>query len=61
MIIRDGDELNYFMISLFKDAEPPFERRQVAIRKEKWVTDEFEMLEFLGRYDPISLAPSLSI
>jgi hypothetical protein len=38
----------YFMNK--KDIEPDFEHRQVQIRKEKWVTDEFDMLEFLGRY-----------
>ncbi|CAF0838875.1 unnamed protein product [Brachionus calyciflorus] len=36
-------------IELEPDSEPAFECRQITIRKEKWVTDEFEMLEFLGR------------
>lgn len=37
------------LILNYKDIEPDFQRRQVQIRREKWVTDEFEMLDFLGR------------
>ena len=29
--------------------EPAFEPRDVTIRKDFWVTDEFEILDFLGR------------
>lgn len=35
---------------LFTDIEEPaFEPRDVAIRKDIWVTEEFEILDFLGR------------
>ena len=36
-------------VELEPDVEPAFEKRNVQIRKEKWVTDEFELMEFLGR------------
>ncbi len=42
----------------------PFELRDVRIRTDKWVTDEFEILDFLGRWEifwflPCSLASLL--
>lgn len=40
----------FFKFKMNTDCEPDFESRQVQIRKGKWVTEEFEMLEFLGRY-----------
>ena len=36
-------------IELEPDSEAPFEKRQVQIIRERWVTDEFELLELLGR------------
>ncbi len=34
---------------LFQDSEPPFEKRNIQIKQDKWVSDEFELLEFLGK------------
>lgn len=42
--------VDIFFLLLLKDSEPAFEFRQITIRKEKWITDEFDLLEFLGRY-----------
>lgn len=39
------------ILTTFTDSEPAFERRVVTIRKDKWVTDEFDLLEFLGRLE----------
>lgn len=36
-------------IQLEPDSEPAFEKRQVEIQKGKWVTEEFDILNFLGR------------
>jgi len=32
--------------------ETPFERHNVTIRRDKCFTDEFEIVDFLGRYAP---------
>ena len=37
------------VINAVEDLEPSFQRRKVEIRKDAWITDEFELLEFLGR------------
>ncbi len=36
-------------IELEPDSEPAFEKRQVEIQKNRWITDDFQVLEFLGR------------
>ena len=36
-------------VELEPDSEPAFEKRQVEIKKNRWITDDFEVLEFLGR------------
>jgi hypothetical protein len=36
-------------IHLEPDSEPAFDKREVSIQKGKWVTQEFEILNFLGR------------
>lgn len=36
-------------VELEPECEPAFEKRQCEIKKEKWVTDDFEILDFLGR------------
>ncbi|CAF0843556.1 unnamed protein product [Didymodactylos carnosus] len=36
-------------VVLEDDVDPPFLPRNVAIKKTKWVTDEYDLLEFLGR------------
>ncbi|CAF1656677.1 unnamed protein product, partial [Didymodactylos carnosus] len=36
-------------VVLEDDVDPPFLPRNVVIKKTKWITDEYELLEFLGR------------
>ncbi len=36
-------------VELEPDSEPAFEKRQVEIKNNRWITDDFEVLEFLGR------------
>ena len=38
-----------FVLVVSDIEEPAFEPRDVIIRKDVWVTDEFEILDFLGR------------
>jgi len=36
-------------VELESDSEPAFENRHIQIKNDRWVTDDFEVLEFLGR------------
>ena len=41
---------NAIHVLLISDVEdPPFEPRNVKVRKDKWVTDEYDIQDFLGR------------
>jgi hypothetical protein len=36
-------------MNMFLDIDPPFSPRVVTVKKNKSVTSEYELLEFLGR------------
>lgn len=58
VILEDGNRIDLldchllrieFFFSSSLDIDPPFSPRIVTIKKNKKVTDEYELMEFLGR------------